>query len=142
MYSTVYLPYAVTEVFLIIFSVTILFRLNLNLGSEYEVRELKNIIYAFFAVLAADIFRVRAEGHITTPHPLLNASVNAVLLSAVAAGCCFWYKFTEYRLRSRFFPYWMAEVSIETLAQNFFQFSGNLSAHSTVKFGSGAGPRL
>jgi hypothetical protein len=103
MYSTVYLPYAVTEVFLIIFSVTILFRLNLNLGSEYEVRELKNIIYAFFVVLVTDIFWAMVEDHMIAPPPLLNASVNAVSLSAVAAGCCFWYKFTEYRLRSRFF---------------------------------------
>ena len=38
--------------------------------------------------------------------------------------------------------YWMAEVSMETLAQNFLKPSGSLSLHSTVRFGSGAGPRL
>ena len=47
----------------------------------------------------------------------------------------------EPRMRSSD-SYWMAEVSMETLAQNFLKPSGSLSLHSTVRFGSGAGPRL
>ena len=38
--------------------------------------------------------------------------------------------------------YWMAEVSIDTCAQNRLKPSGSRSLHSTVRFGSGAGPRL
>ena len=38
--------------------------------------------------------------------------------------------------------YWMADVSIETCAQNSLKPSGRRSLHSTVRFGSGAGPRL
>ena len=40
------------------------------------------------------------------------------------------------------FSYWIADVSIETLAQKRFQFSGAFLNHRTVKLGSGAGPRL
>jgi hypothetical protein len=36
----------------------------------------------------------------------------------------------------------MAEVSMDTRAQNFLKPSGSPSLHSTVRFGSGAGPRL
>ncbi len=36
----------------------------------------------------------------------------------------------------------MELVSIETLLQNFLKFSGNDTDQSTVRFGSGAGPRL
>src|SRR5664279_6273606 len=38
--------------------------------------------------------------------------------------------------------YWMAEVSMDTFAQNFLKDAGSLSLHSTVRLGSGAGPRL
>ncbi len=48
--SFAYLSYAITELYLIVFASTILFRLNMNLGSEYEVRELKHIIYAYFVL--------------------------------------------------------------------------------------------
>lgn len=100
--STVYLPYAVTEVFLIIYAATILLKLNINLGSEYEVRELKNIIYAYFVVLVTDIFWALVEDNIIEPSSILNAAVNGISISAVAAGCYFWYKFVEYRLRPKF----------------------------------------
>ena len=40
------------------------------------------------------------------------------------------------------FSYCTDEVSIDTLAQNFFQVSGNFSLHNTVKFGSGEVPML
>ena len=36
----------------------------------------------------------------------------------------------------------MAEVLIEIFAQYFFQACGSLSDQSTVRFGSGAGPRF
>lgn len=102
MHSPFILSYTATEVLLIVFSVAIPLLLSLNLGSEHEGQALK-IPFMLFLVPVTDIFWAMVEDHITTPHPLLNASVNAVLLSAVAAGCYFWYKFTEYRLHSKFF---------------------------------------
>ena len=38
--------------------------------------------------------------------------------------------------------YWIAEVSMETWAQNSLKPAGSAGDHSTVRFGSGAGPRL
>ena len=98
--SFAYLSYAITELYLIVFASTILFRLNMNLGSEDEVRELKHIIYAYFVLLVTDIFWALVEDHLIEPSRLANAAVNGISLAAVAAGCFFWYKFVEYRLHS------------------------------------------
>src|SRR5690625_133877 len=40
------------------------------------------------------------------------------------------------------FSYWIALVSIDIFAQYFLKFVGNSVDHKTVKFGSGAGPKL
>src|SRR5574344_138604 len=40
------------------------------------------------------------------------------------------------------FSYWIDEVSIEILAQNFLNSSGNCLDHRTVIFGSGAVPKF
>ena len=47
------------------------------------------------------------------------------------------------RVRSRSSDsYWIEQVSIETCAQKRLKPSGSAGDHSTVRFGSGAGPRL
>ena len=40
------------------------------------------------------------------------------------------------------FSYWIAEVLIDIFAQYSLNPCGNLVDHNTVKFGSGAGPKL
>ena len=40
------------------------------------------------------------------------------------------------------FSYWIDEVLIDILAQNFLKFCGSFLDHRTVILGSGAGPRL
>src|SRR5215213_713038 len=40
------------------------------------------------------------------------------------------------------FSYWMELLSSDTCAQNRLKPSGNAGDHRTVRFGSGAGPRL
>jgi hypothetical protein len=47
----------------------------------------------------------------------------------------------EVRIRSSD-SYWIAEVSMETCAQYRLKPSGRRLLHSTVRFGSGAGPML
>lgn len=51
-----YLSYAVTEAFLILFSIGLFGRLNINLGSEYEIRKLRSIILTYWGMLVTDIF--------------------------------------------------------------------------------------
>lgn len=97
-----YIPYIATEIYLLVYTATILFRRNLNLGSEYEVRELKYIIYSFFVVLVTDIFWALTEGNMIEPPKVLNALINGISISAVLAGCYYWYKFVEYRLASKY----------------------------------------
>lgn len=91
-------PYVVTEVFLIVYAVAILYNLNASLGSENEIRELRRIVWAFFVTLATDIFWALVEDNIIVPNTLLNAAVNGVSISAVTCGCYFWYRFVTYRL--------------------------------------------
>lgn len=94
-----YFPYAITEVYCLIFAATIWFRLNNSLGSEHEVRQLRNMIYSYFGMLLPDIFWAFTEdGILHLPH-LLNASINAVTIIAVSCGCYFWFRFIEDRLR-------------------------------------------
>ena len=56
---------------------------------------------------------------------------HAIAVSSLYAG----------RIRSSF-SYWMALVSSDTCAQNRLNPAGSRGDHSTVRFGSGAGPRL
>jgi hypothetical protein len=48
----------------------------------------------------------------------------------------------HWRRTSSSLSYWIADVSIETSAQKRLNASGSSSLHRTVRFGSGAGPRL
>ena len=99
--TDVYLSYAIVEAYLIIFSIAIFVHLNANLGTEYEVKMLRRIIYSFWIMLVTDIFWAHVEGGVFLPHDLLNAAVNGISIAAVAAGCYYWYRFVEYRLGSR-----------------------------------------
>lgn len=69
----------------------------MNIGSEYEVKRLKDIIIAFWVVLVTDIFWAFTEGQIIIPAKLLNATVNAVSISAVAVGCYYWFDYVVNR---------------------------------------------
>jgi len=97
-----YLPYAITEAFCAIFAATVWFRLNNNVGSEHEVRQLRNMIYSYLVMLATDIvWALMEDGLVHLPNPL-NAAVNAATVSAISCGCYFWFKFIEDRLHFRF----------------------------------------
>lgn len=97
-----YLPYAITEVYCIIFALTVWLRLNSNMGSEHEVRQLRNMIYSYLSMLATDIcWALQEDGIIHMPH-LLNAALNAVVVMSISCGCYFWFRFIEDRLHFAF----------------------------------------
>lgn len=98
--NSVYLSYAVTELFLFVFAASIMRKLNMNMGSEYEVQRLKGIIYAYYVVLVTDAFWALVEGNYIEPSWLLNSAVNGLSLIAVVVGCYLWYEFVNYRLDS------------------------------------------
>ena len=97
-----YLPYAITEIYCIIFAATVWLRLNSSIGSEHEVRQLRNMIYSYLGMLTSDVFWAFTEDGILRPPRLLNAAVNAVSIMSIALGCYFWFRFIEDRLH---FPF-------------------------------------
>lgn len=99
-----YLPYVVTEFFCIILAVTMLLRLNANMGMKYEIKKLKELIFSFILVAGTDMIWALTEGKIIRPGLMLNAVVNGLSIAAVAAGCYFWFLFIEMRIRPGYVP--------------------------------------
>jgi len=96
-----HLPYAFTEAYCAAFAVTVWLRLNYSIGSEHEIRQLRNMIYSYVVMLASDIIWALNEDNLIRMPRLLNASVNAVMIMAIVAGCYFWFRFIEDRLHFR-----------------------------------------
>ena len=90
-----YEAYAITEFFLIIYAGTILLRLNSNIGSEHEVKELRYMLLAYIVTMAFDIMWAHIEDDIWKPPVFINMLVNAVAILAITAGCYFWLRFIE-----------------------------------------------
>ena len=51
-----FLPYLITEAYCMVFSIILLFKLNSNIASEHEMKELKYMIISYVVLMAADIF--------------------------------------------------------------------------------------
>lgn len=54
--NTPHLAYMITEGFCFLYGLSILFRMNSSIGSQREIRQLRNMIYAYFGMLLPDIF--------------------------------------------------------------------------------------
>lgn len=96
--SHAYLPYIITEIYCIIFAATVWFRLSSNLGTEHEVRQLRNMIYSYLGMLLMDILWGLSEDNLIHPPALLNACFSAVLIISISCGCYYWFRFIEDRL--------------------------------------------
>jgi two-component system LytT family sensor kinase len=92
-----YIPYIVTELFCIVFSVSILLRLRT--GADEELRCLRDIIIAFIVMLASDILCVCIEHGMIRAIVWLDAIANGICLAAVVLGCYLWSRFVSVRLR-------------------------------------------
>ncbi|HUM84890.1 MAG TPA: diguanylate cyclase [Lachnospiraceae bacterium] len=109
-----YLLYAIVEFYCIIYIGTISHRLTGSIGSEYEVRQLRRMIYSYIGMLVADILWALNMDNIITMPLFLNKVINAIDISCIVFGCYFWYRFLEDRLmmpssRSRTI-YWLSMV--------------------------------
>jgi diguanylate cyclase (GGDEF)-like protein len=93
-----HLPYIVTNAYCIVYAASVLLRLDRSIGSEHEVQELRNMIYAYFGMLVTDIFYCLSQDNILMPPRLINAAMSAGLVMSITLGCYFWYKFIEDRL--------------------------------------------
>src|SRR5574344_894574 len=105
-----FVPYMVVELFLILFTVSILLRMNINIASQNEIRQLKLMIYSFLAMLVFDIFCTCFDnGYLTPPKNVILLSWFGVNFSLVA-GCYFWFRFIEARLRPAFHNQKLADI--------------------------------
>lgn len=96
-----YLPYAVSEMFLLALTVDILIRVDASLGSKAETRELKHVVYAFIAVLFTDILWAWAEADSIELGQRILTVMNGLYLLAFSTMCYYWFRFTSVRLELR-----------------------------------------
>lgn len=94
----VYLPYIVTEGFCILFCLTILFRLNVNIGTQHQVQMLRAMIYAFLGMLCADMLWALYEDNFLPLCPPVQLVDSVLLVSSLSMGCYFWFRYVEDRL--------------------------------------------
>lgn len=90
--------YVMTEAFCAVFAVSVLIRLDKSIGSEHEIRELRNLIFAYLVMLATDSLWTLFNNDVLRPALWLNIAVNLVLLLSISLGCYFWYMFIQDRL--------------------------------------------
>ena len=100
MTTSPYVPYIVTELFCIVFAFSVWVRLNKSIGTEHEIRELRNMILSYLIMLVSDIFWTLFNSGILTPNPWIIRSVDAVLIMSISAGCYFWFMFIQDRLHT------------------------------------------
>ena len=92
------LPYAFTEIYCAVFAVIVWVYLNDSIGSQHEIKELRNMIYSYLGMLITDImWALNEDGIISLPY-YLNAFINAVTIISITLGCYFWFRFIEDRL--------------------------------------------
>jgi len=95
--TSMYGAYISTEVFCIIFSVILLFRLKCGLGSDREIRILQIMFIWFIVLLSTDILWAMNSDNILFPPKLVNGAINAAADMAVSWGCYYWYCFVAER---------------------------------------------
>lgn len=93
-----FINYMIVDIFLVLFSVIILSRLNSNIGSEYETTILKRMIYSYIVALLSDIIWISVKGDIVDTSGFVFRIFNMLYWIALALGCYYWFRFILARL--------------------------------------------
>jgi diguanylate cyclase (GGDEF) domain len=93
-----FINYMIVDIFLVLFSVIILSRLNSNIGSEYETTILKRMIYSYIVTLLSDIIWISVKGDIVDTSGFVFRIFNMLYWIALALGCYYWFRFILARL--------------------------------------------
>ena len=96
--DSTYFPSIVTNIFCIVFVTVIFFHLERSLGTEHEVRELRNMIFSYYVMQISDIFYVVAMADIIAASNIFIALSCAVSNISTLFGCYFWFRFIDDRL--------------------------------------------
>lgn len=93
-----HLAYIITECYCGLYAITILFRLTSNLGSQQEVRDLRNMIFAYLGMLFFDILSDVVEDGAWVVPSWLYLTFVCLTIVFITFGCYFWFRFVEDRL--------------------------------------------
>lgn len=92
------LPYIMTEAFCLIYALSIFLSLSPSIGTEHEINELKNMIYAYIMFLISDMAWSLIEGKYVPSTPAIHITVSTVMIISISFGGFFWCKFMADRL--------------------------------------------
>lgn len=93
-----HLPYIFVEIYCILFTGSILFRLDSSIGTEHQIRALACMIYAYLGMLLSDVFWTAWQDSLLPACAPLALLAYALLVAFFTLGCYFWYRFVEDRL--------------------------------------------
>ena len=93
-----YILYVLSEVYCLLFSFTILLRLDSSMGSEHEVKQLQHIIYSYFGLVLCDMFWASVKYRVIHPIPVVNLIGNLGDYLFVALSCYYWCVYIETRV--------------------------------------------
>ncbi len=96
------LPYIIISIYCIIYSCTILFKLNSSIGSEHEIKVLRIMIYTFLGMIVSDIITVLCNKGIFENCDIVNSVSNATSCIFVLLGCYYYYRFVEDRIHPNY----------------------------------------
>jgi diguanylate cyclase (GGDEF)-like protein len=93
-----HLAYMITEGYCALYAITVFFRLNGAIGSQREVRDLRNMIFAYLGMLVSDILCYLYEDGIWVMPSWLYLTFFCLTVVFITYGCYFWFRFVEDRL--------------------------------------------
>lgn len=100
--NTPHLAYMITEGYCFLYRATVLFRMNSNIGSQKEIRELRNMIYSYFGMLIFDILSYLLEDGILPQNGWLSLFFGFFTIISICFGCYFWFRYIDTRLHLKY----------------------------------------
>mgnify|MGYP002478568899 CR=1 FL=1 len=100
--NTPHLAYMITEGYCFLYGATVLFRMNSNIGSQKEIRELRNMIYSYFGMLIFDILSYLLEDGILPQNGWLSLFFGFFTIISICFGCYFWFRYIDTRLHLKY----------------------------------------
>jgi len=98
--NNIYIPYLIVEAYCFIYGAAVLFRLNSNIASQHQIRELRNVLLAYFGMIIFDIVAICLEQFAPGVPRWILAIFNGFAVIFVTLGCYFWFRF----IAARFYP--------------------------------------
>lgn len=100
--NQIFIYYVMPEIYCFVFALIVLLRVDRNVGSEHEVRELRNLIFTYFAYILTDALWASFELGIFRPGHYINAAINCISVMSISLGCFYWYSFVCDRLHRKY----------------------------------------